>query len=63
MTPLWRTRSLAKYFADFAFADMDGDGQPEIVAAVVQKDNGTVEKGRSYLAVFKLAKPSGKKEG
>lgn len=57
LVPKWRTRNLSKYMADFNFADMDNDGRPEVVAAVVQKESGALSKGRSYVAVFKLVKP------
>ncbi len=52
--PIWRSSSISKYIGDFTTADMDGDGRPELVAAVVQKTRNVLGKGRSYLAVFKL---------
>jgi TolB-like protein len=55
MTPQWRTRNLAKYISDFTLADMDGDGNPEVVASVVQKSGIALSKAQSYLAVFNLA--------
>ncbi len=63
MTSQWRTRNLAKYMSDFTLADLDGDGKPEVVAAVVQKSGTTLTNGRSYVAVFKLDTPPPKKEG
>ncbi len=58
LTPLWRTRDLAKFIADFSLVDMDGDGKPEIVAAVVQKTASSISKGNSFLAVFKIGELS-----
>jgi hypothetical protein len=52
--PIWRSSSISKYIGDFTLVDMDGDGRPELVAAVVQKTRNVLGKGRSYLAVFKL---------
>jgi TolB-like protein len=57
LTSQWRTRNLAKYISDFALGDMDGDGKPEVVAAVVQKSGSLLSDARSYLAVFKLEVP------
>lgn len=54
LTPQWRTRNLAKYISDFTLADMDGDGNPEVVASVVQKSGTAISKSQSYLAVFHL---------
>ncbi len=51
---LWRTRGVAKFIGDFTVTDINGDGTPEIVAAIVQKARNVLGAGRSYLAVFSL---------
>lgn len=58
LTTLWRTRGLSKFIGDFTLADINADGSPEIVAAVVQKQRTVVGSGSSYLAVFSLDKPA-----
>lgn len=58
LTTLWRTRGLSKFIGDFTLADIDADGSPEIVAAVVQKQRTVMGSGNSYLAVFSLDKPA-----
>lgn len=57
MKTVLRTQDLPKYIADFTLADIDGDGRPEMVAAIVQKTASLLNKGASYLAIFDLAKP------
>jgi hypothetical protein len=54
----WRTRYLTKYISDFSVDDMDGDGQPEIVVALVQKGRSAISSGSSYLYLFKLTQPA-----
>jgi hypothetical protein len=54
LVPVWRTRNVTKFIGDFTVGDVDGDGRPEIVAAVVQKRQKGIGSGRSYLAVFSL---------
>jgi hypothetical protein len=58
ITTVWRTRGLSKFIGDFTLADIDKDGSPEIVAAVVQKQRTVLSSGSSYLAVFSLEKPA-----
>jgi hypothetical protein len=45
---------MARFIADCALVDLDGDGDLEIVAAVVKDTAGTLSKGSSYLAVFDM---------
>jgi hypothetical protein len=60
LMPVWRTRNVAKYIGDFTVADFNGDGKPEIVAAIVQKTRNMLGAGSSYLAVFSLDNLAGK---
>ena len=36
LAPLWHTRKISGYMADYFVGDFDNDGQPELVGAVVQ---------------------------
>ena len=54
LMPVWRTRGVAKFIGDFTVTDVNGDGTPEIVAAIVQKTRNVLSAGSSYLAVFSL---------
>lgn len=62
LVPIWRSGAISKFIGDFTLADTDGDGRPEIVAAVVQKTRNIMSRGSSYLAVFKLVTPAPKNE-
>ncbi len=57
MRTVLRTQTLPKFIADFALTDLDGDGRPEMVVAIVQKESGMLSKGASYLAVFDIVAP------
>ncbi|MGD9188080.1 MAG: FG-GAP-like repeat-containing protein [Desulfobacteraceae bacterium] len=45
---------MARFIADCALVDLDGDGDLEIVAAVVKDTAGALSKGSSYLTVFDM---------
>lgn len=49
-----RTLDVVRFISDTALVDLDGDGTPEMVAAVVKKTPGVASKGSSYLAVFEI---------
>ncbi len=54
LSAIWRSRSVAKYIGDFTVADVDGNGKPEIIAAIVQKNRNVLGPGSSYLTIFSL---------
>lgn len=45
-----QTLDMARFIADFALLDVDGDQKLDVVAAIVQKTNGMASKGSSLLA-------------
>ena len=59
--PVWRTQPVSKYISDFAVGDIDGDGQDELVFAVVVKTASAFADGKSTI-VFQdmpvIQKPS-----
>lgn len=50
----WQTRKLSGYFADYAIGDVDNDGDPELVAAVVIEREGLVSGARSAIIAYEL---------
>ncbi len=54
MSPRFQTRFLPKYISDFALADLDRDGNQELVAAVVQKSENIASTGRTNIILFHL---------
>jgi TolB-like protein len=50
----WHTNKISGYFSDSALGDIDNDGQPELVAAVVSRKEGVVATGKSALIVYEL---------
>lgn len=55
LKPAWQSDVLSKFVGDFTLVDLDGDRQPELVAAIIQKSKNVVNRGSSYLAVFKFS--------
>ena len=53
----WRTRPLGGYMADYLLADIDQDGAPELVTAIVEPQGLMFlrREGRSWIEVFKLS--------
>lgn len=54
LSPLWHTRKVSGYFSDYQLDDIDGDGEPEIVIAVVSKRETILEDGKSSVIVYEL---------
>ncbi len=53
MAENWRTKRINGYVADYCFKDIDNDGKPEIVLALVQSTGASVS-DRSVIVVYKL---------
>lgn len=56
MAENWRTKKINGYVADYCFKDIDNDGQPEIVLALVQSVGASVSE-RSVIVVYELEMP------
>jgi hypothetical protein len=52
--PAMQSLDMARFIADSALEDIDGDGDLEILAAVVKKTATPIKAGSSYLAVFDM---------
>ena len=50
----WRTASQSGYLGDFAVADADNDGSPELVMAVKFKHKGLIDDARSAIVIYEL---------
>jgi TolB-like protein len=57
LSELWRSRRISGYAADFQIADIDNDGQDEIVLALVLSVGPTL-KTNSCLVAYKLVQPA-----
>ena len=53
MAENWRTKKINGYIADYCFKDIDNDGKPEIVLAVVLSVGGSL-RDRSAIVVYQL---------
>jgi hypothetical protein len=53
MAENWRTKKINGYIADYCFKDIDNDGKPEIVLAVVLSTGASLQ-DRSAIVVYKL---------
>jgi hypothetical protein len=50
----WQTASQSGYLGDFALADANNDGKPELVMAVKFKHGGLIDKARSAVVIYEL---------
>jgi hypothetical protein len=53
MSENWRTKKINGYVADYVFKDIDNDGKPELVLALVLSV-GTSVRDKSVFVVYKL---------
>ena len=53
MTENWRTKKINGYVADYALKDVDNDGKPELVLALVQSV-GAALSDRSVIVIYKM---------
>jgi len=58
--PKWKTRTVSGYISDYAVADFDNDGSPELVFSVDVDPNTLFKKSKSYLVSWKLKPPAQK---
>ena len=56
MAENWRTKKINGYVADYCFKDIDNDGKPEIVLALVQSVGAAINE-RSVIVVYELEMP------
>lgn len=56
MAENWRTKKINGYVADYCFKDIDNDGKPELVLALVQSVGASISE-RSVIVVYKLETP------
>lgn len=56
----WKTQDVPGYISDYAIADMDNDGKPELVFSVVSKTGTALTDSRSFIASqqFQPAQPN-----
>jgi hypothetical protein len=53
MAENWRTKKINGYVADYCFKDIDNDGKPEIVLALVLSVGASL-RDKSVIVVYKL---------
>ncbi|MDD4357579.1 MAG: FG-GAP-like repeat-containing protein [Smithellaceae bacterium] len=53
MAENWRTKKINGYVADYCFKDVDNDGAPEIVLALVKSVGASIS-SRSHIVVYEL---------
>ena len=56
MAENWRTKKINGYVADYCFKDINNDGKPELVLALVQSVGASVS-DRSVIVVYELEMP------
>ena len=56
LTEQWRSRKIGGVVADYQFVDLDGDGEEELVAAIVESKLLSLKAGTTRLVVYRLKK-------
>ncbi len=56
LTEQWRSRQVGGIVADYQFVDLDGDGEEELAAAVVESKLLSLKAGTTRLVVYRLKK-------
>ena len=55
----WHTREVSGYICDYAIGDIDNDGQPKLVVAIVSKRESVGRKAKSSIIIYDLAPLTG----
>ena len=50
----WKTRKISEYISDCAIADLNNDGQDELVCSVVSKSSSVFGKSRSFIVSWDM---------
>ena len=56
MAENWKTKKINGYIADYCIKDIDNDGKPEIVLALVQSVSTSLS-NKSVIVIYKLDTP------
>jgi hypothetical protein len=48
--PKWKTRNISGHVSDFAVGDIDDDGRPELVFAIIKSYSSVMGAARSFIA-------------
>jgi hypothetical protein len=48
--PEWKTRNISGHVSDYTLGDIDNDGTPELVFAIIKKMSSVLGEARSFIA-------------
>lgn len=48
--PKWKTRNISGHISDYVMGDIDNDGRPELVFAIIKKASSVLGDARSFIA-------------
>ena len=48
--PKWKTRNISGHISDYTLGDIDNDGKPELVFAIIKKASSVMGDARSFIA-------------
>jgi hypothetical protein len=50
----WKTREISGYISDYAYGDINNDGEKELVFSVVKSSESVMSDAKSYIASQKI---------
>jgi hypothetical protein len=55
LTPLWQTQKISGYVSDYCLADMNNDGNQELIATVVSRRDTIISSPKSTVIWYDLS--------